>query len=92
MCQSVIIGSLTLRKMFSLDFGVKCNFSKIRIEQVMLNFLAKNQKNKIRRFELQSRERSPKSQREIAICNFRYITRTRVELSYSWQETENNQE
>ena len=40
MCHSVIFGSLTLRKMFSLDFGVKCNFSKIRIEHVMLKCLA----------------------------------------------------
>ena len=40
MCQSVIIGSLTLRKTFSLDFGVKCNFSTIRIEQVIFKFLA----------------------------------------------------
>ena len=40
LCQSVIFGSLTLRKTFSLDFGVKCNFSKIRIDHVMLKFLA----------------------------------------------------
>ena len=32
--------------MFSLDFGVKCGFSKIRIEHVMLKFLAKNQKKR----------------------------------------------
>ena len=40
MCQSVIFRSLTLIKMFKLDFGVKCNFSKIRIEHAMLKFLA----------------------------------------------------
>ena len=32
-------------KTFSLDFGVKCNFSKIRIEQVMLKLLATTKKN-----------------------------------------------
>ena len=40
MCQSVLFGSLTSRRMFRLDFVVKCNFSKIRIEHVMLKFLA----------------------------------------------------
>ena len=29
-----------LEKTFSLDFGVKCNFSKTRIEHAMLKFLA----------------------------------------------------
>ena len=39
MCQLIIFGSLTLRKTFSLNFGVKCSFSKIRIEHIMLKFL-----------------------------------------------------
>ena len=41
MCQSVISGgSLTLRDTNIRDFGVKFYFSKIRIEPVMLSFLA----------------------------------------------------
>ena len=59
----------------------------------MLKFLATTEnikKNKIRRFELQSRESSPKKQREFAIRNFRDLMRARVELFYLWQETENN--
>ena len=40
------------------SFGMKFNFSKIRIEPVMLNFLAtiENIRNKIRTTELQLRE------------------------------------
>ena len=34
------IWKFDLEKTFSLDFGVKCNFSKVRIEHVMLKFLA----------------------------------------------------
>ena len=34
------IWKFDLEKTFSLDFGEKRNFSKIRIEHVMLNFLA----------------------------------------------------
>ena len=47
-CQSVIFGSLTLRKARALSFGVKFNFSKIRMEPVMHDFLAitKNRKKK----------------------------------------------
>ena len=41
MCQSVIFGSLTLRKARALDFGVKLSFSKIRMEPVMHDFLGK---------------------------------------------------
>ena len=37
------IWKFDLEKTFSLDFGVKCNFSKIRIEHVMLKFLAKTE-------------------------------------------------
>ena len=40
MCQSVIFGSLTLRKARTLNFGVKFDFSKIRMEPVMHDFLA----------------------------------------------------
>ena len=40
MCQSVIFGSLTLRKTRTLNFGVKFDFSKIRMEPVMHDFLA----------------------------------------------------
>ena len=39
-CQSVIFGSLTLRKARALNFGVKFNFSKTRMEPVMHDFLA----------------------------------------------------
>ena len=52
-----------LEKTFSLDFGVKGNFSKNRIEHVMFKFLATTEN-----------------------------IRTRVELSYFWQETESNRE
>ena len=40
------------------NFGVKCNFSKIRIEPVMLNFLLKteNLRGKRRTTELQTRK------------------------------------
>ena len=34
------IWKFDLEKTFSHDFGVKCNFSKNRIEHVMLKFLA----------------------------------------------------
>ena len=40
MCQSVISRSLTLRDANIRGFGVKFYFSKIRMEPVMLNFLA----------------------------------------------------
>ena len=40
MFQSVIFGILTLRKAGALNFGVKFNFSKIRMEPVMHDFLA----------------------------------------------------
>ena len=94
-CQSVRFGSLTLRKTFSRDFGVKCNFSKTQIEHVMLKFLATTENIRIKRSEESNynREKLVKnSSGKIAIRNFRYINRTRVELSYSWQETKNNRE
>ena len=34
------IWKFDLEKTFSLDFAVKCNFSKIRFEHVILNFIA----------------------------------------------------
>ena len=40
MCQSVISGSLTLRDTNIRDFGVQFYFSKVRMESVMLSFLA----------------------------------------------------
>ena len=40
LCQSVIFGSLTLRKTRMLNFGVNIDFSKIRMEPVMHHFLA----------------------------------------------------
>ena len=54
MCQSVISGSLTLRNTKIRGFGMKFYFSKIRMEPVMLSFLAttENRKQKIRTTEL----------------------------------------
>ena len=56
------------------DFGVKLNFSKIRIVHVMPNFLAttENIRNKIRTIELQLRKSGKLKQRQIAIRNFRH--------------------
>ena len=53
MCQSVIFGSLTLRKARALDFGVKLSFSKIRMEHVMHDFLAitESQEREVRTIE-----------------------------------------
>ena len=53
MCQSVIFGSLTLRKARALDFGVKLSFSKFRMEHVMHDFLAitESQKREVRTIE-----------------------------------------
>ena len=55
------------------SFGMKFNFSKIRIEPVMLNFFAttENIRKKIRETELQLQESGRKKQRKIAIRNFR---------------------
>ena len=51
--ESVIFGSLTLRKARALNFGVKFNFSKIRMEPVMHDSLAitENRKREIRTIE-----------------------------------------
>ena len=53
LCQSVMFGSLTLRKARAFNFGVKFNFSKIRMEPVMHDFLAitENRKREIRTIE-----------------------------------------
>ena len=53
MCQSVIFGSLYLRKTRTLNFRVKFDFSKIRMEPVMHDFLAitENRKREIRTIE-----------------------------------------
>ena len=53
LCQSVISGSLTLRNTKIRGFGMNFNFSKIRMEPVMLSFLAttENIKLKIRTTE-----------------------------------------
>ena len=58
LCQSVIFGSLTLRIAGALNFGVKFNFSKIRMEPVMHDFLAitENRKRERRTIEYRSRE------------------------------------
>ena len=48
MWQSVIFGSLTLWDTKIRDFGVKFNFSKFRIEPVMLSFLAATENEKIK--------------------------------------------
>ena len=45
-CQSVIFGSLTLRKTSTLNFGVKFDFSKNRMEPVMHDFLATTENRK----------------------------------------------
>ena len=55
---------LTLRNTGMLDFGVKFNFSKIRMEPVMHDFLAitESQNQKIRTIKSQSRESCEKKQ------------------------------
>ena len=47
LCQSVILGSLTLIWKFNLDFGDKSNFSKIRKDPVTLKFLATTESQKL---------------------------------------------
>ena len=66
-------------------FGMKFNFSKIRIEPVMLNFLAttENIKNKIRTTESQLRESDRKNSWKLLFAISEIIIKnTRVELSY----------
>ena len=76
MCQSVIFGSLTLRKARALNFGVKFNFSKIRMEPVMHDFLAITEKPKKRiqndRITIAGKLSDKKNKWEIAIRNFHH--------------------
>ena len=76
------IWKFDLEKTFSLDFGAKCNLSEFRTEHVMLKFLATTENSrKIRSEELNyNRGKKVKNKREIAIRNFQYIIRTRVEV------------
>ena len=68
------IWKFDLEKYGQRNFGVKCKFSKIQIEPVMLNLLAKTENLRNARSEpaseIQSRESSEKKQREITIRNF----------------------
>ena len=66
-------------------FEMKFNFSKNRMEPVMLNFLAttENIKNKIRTTESQLRESDRKNSGKLQFAIFEIIIKnTRVELSY----------
>ena len=45
------IWKLDFKKTFGLDFGVKCNISKNRIEHVMLKFLATTENIRKKRSE-----------------------------------------
>ena len=49
MCQSVISGSLTLRNTKIRGFGMEFYFSKIRMEPVMLSFLATTENKKCKK-------------------------------------------
>ena len=66
------IWKFDLEKYEKRNFGVKCNFSKIRIEPVMLNFLATTENLRNEKSEPPSYNRGKvvKKQREIAIRNF----------------------
>ena len=67
------------------SFGMKFNFSKIRIELVMLNFLAttENIRNKIRTTKLQLRESGRKNSGKLLFAISEILVKnTRVELSY----------
>ena len=66
-------------------FGMKFNFSKIRIEPFMFSFLAttENIKNKITTTESQLREKDRKSSGKLLFAISEIIIKTtRVELSY----------
>ena len=67
------------------SFGMKFNFSKVRIEPVMLNFLAttENIRNKIRTTESQLRESGRKNSGKLLFAISEILVKnTRVELSY----------
>ena len=89
MKQNVPVGHIwkfDLEEYGQRNFGVKCNFSKIRIEPVMLNFLAKTEN---------LRKTRPKNDRIIiagkwsnlaagnCYSQFPILNLKRVELSYS---------
>ena len=82
------IWKFDLEKTFSLDFGVKCNFSKNQIEHVMLNFLATTENTR----KIRSDESNFNCGKIVKICNFQNIIRTRVELSYPWHKAEGDRE
>ena len=65
-------------------FGVEFNFSKFRMEPVMLSFLATTENiiKKIRTTEFTIAGKYLRKQREIAIRNFQIQNKTRVEPSY----------
>ena len=61
------------------NFGVKCNFSKVRIEPVMLNFLAKTENLRNTRLEQPSDNRGKvveKSSGKLLFAISRYIKNT----------------
>ena len=71
MCQSVISGSLTLRNTKLRGFGMKFYFSKIRMEPVMLSFLATTENIKKKENDrIDNCGKVTEKQREIAIRNF----------------------
>ena len=78
------IWKFDLEKHETRSFGRNFNFSKFRMEPVMLNFLAttKNIRKIISEHPIYNRGKVPKKQREIAIRNFQIRNKTRVEPPY----------
>ena len=76
------IWKFDLEQYEQFNFGVKWNFSKNRIEPVMLNFLAttENLRN--------TRSEQPNYKRGKLIKKSRHKNHTRVEMSYLEQEAE----
>ena len=62
------IWKFDLEKTFSLDIGLKCNFSKIRIELVMLKFLATTEKTRKIGSEDSNYSREKKSKEAAGNC------------------------
>ena len=77
MSRSFIFGSLNLRKTFSLDFVVNCNFSKIRIEHVKLKFLLTMEKISYSQFTIHN---SNESRAVLFVAGDRIIASERREL------------
>ena len=80
------IWKFDLEKYEQRNFGVRCYFSKIRIEPVMLNFLAitENLRN-AKRSEQPNYNRGKvveKSSRKLLFAISKHKNYTRVELSY----------